>query len=488
VTRVDPLCLRLERRVAIFVAEHGVLLPGESVVLMLSGGADSMALLALVRAADRRLGLGLRLAAVHVDYRARGRESDRDRGIVERACGVTGVPLHALRLERPLGGAAFQERAREVRYRYAREVAAQEGAGAVVTGHNRDDQAETVLYRLAKYASPRGLVGMRPRDGDLARPLLCVGAAEVRDYCRAAGIEFGDDRTNASAAYARNALRLEVLPRLQAVNPRVAETLAAAALQAGAEADVLRGAVAEARRRVAAAGGAGGAAVDVAALAAELPAVRALVLHDLVRKALGGDALVERRLVEALLALAARPGGRVRLGRGLEAAREGGLLVVRAAAPPHRCAPVTLAADRLPCGASAAGGATATAGRPVAFCSRCLSLALLRGPVFERAAALAGEGFVGLAAPPAGVTVRHPRRGERFAPSGLGCETTVARFLAAQRVPPEQRARAVVLDVDGVAAWLAFPGAGGRHSGRVAQPFRVDESTVCTLQVKLEEA
>ena len=220
--------------------------------------------------------------------------------------------------------------------------------------------------------------------------------------------------------------------------------------------------------------------MDVAALAAEPPALRALVLHDLAVEALGGHALVERRLVEALLALAARPGGgRVSLGRGLEAAREGGLLVVRQAPPSHACPSVTLAGDGLEAG---------PAGVAAPFCGRRVRLVLLPGAAFDHAAAGAGEGFAGLTRPPALVVVRHPRRGERFAPAGLGDETTAARFLAAARVPPEERRRAVVLEVDGAVAWLGFRGPGGRPAGRVAQPFLVDESTVCTLHVTLEEA
>ena len=193
-----------------------------------------------------------------------------------------------------------------------------------------------MLYRIAKYASPRGLAGMRPREGDLARPLLCLGADEVRGYCRARGLEFGEDESNASRVYARNLFRHDVLPTLEALNPRLSETLAASALQAAAEADVLAAVVAEALERVTPAAAPPGAtaAVDVPALGAEPSAVRALVLHALVREAKGGDALVQRRLVEALLDLAARPGdgGRASLGGGLEAVREGGLLVVRAAA------------------------------------------------------------------------------------------------------------------------------------------------------------
>ncbi len=154
------------------------------------------------------------------------------------------------RLHGRLAGRDFQARARAQRYGRARELAAEHGYDVIVTAHNRDDQAETVLYRLAKYASPRGLAGMRPRDGDLARPLLGVGAVELREYCRAAGIEYGEDVTNAEPRYARNVLRLEVLPLLEALNPRLAETLAAGAEQAAAEAEVLAAAAAEARARV----------------------------------------------------------------------------------------------------------------------------------------------------------------------------------------------------------------------------------------------
>jgi tRNA(Ile)-lysidine synthase len=239
VTRGDANGYRLERRVADFVIRESVVHRGERALLMLSGGADSMTLLALLPIVAGQLGLELEFAALHVDYAMRGAQSDRDRLIVERACAAAGVRLHLVRLRRKLTGGDFQARARDLRYRHARAVAAAEGYDVIVTAHNRDDQAETVLYRLTKYASPRGLAGMRPREGRLARPLLCLGAAEIRDYCRARDIEYGEDATNAQPVYARNAIRLEVLPRLAAINPRVVQTLAGAAAMAAAEAEVL---------------------------------------------------------------------------------------------------------------------------------------------------------------------------------------------------------------------------------------------------------
>ena len=475
----DAAGFRLERRVAAFVEREGVLWPGEHVLLMLSGGADSMALLALLPGVGARLGLDLRLSALHVDYAARGADSDRDRVIVARACAAAGVPLHIVRLRRRLSGAGFQARARALRYERARELVAAHGCEVVATGHNRDDQAETILYRLVKYASPRGLAGMRPRDGELARPLLCLGAAEIREYCRARGIDYGEDVTNARPVYARNALRLEVLPALARLNPRVAETLSDAGTMAAAEADVLAAAAAAAAARAARPLAPGDlAALDIVALTAEAPALRALVLHEAVRQALGGEALVERRVVEALLALCARrdDAGRAGIGGGLEAVRAGGALRLRRREPAHVCATVSLDGAAL----AAAGGE----GVALAACGRSFRARLLDGAELERDP---GRAFVGLAAPPLRVTLRHPRRGERFAPLGLGHETTVARFLAGARTPAPERARALVLTVDDAVAWVAFTDGDGARRGRVAQGYRVRESSRCTLLVFEED-
>jgi tRNA(Ile)-lysidine synthase len=281
--------------------------------------------------------------------------------------------------------------------------------------------------------------------------------------------------TNAAPLYARNRLRLEVLPLLEALNPRVAETLAATAEQAAAEGELLAALTEEARARVSLARAPGELArVDLAALAAERPAVRALVLHDLARAALGGQALVERAHVEALLRLAERPdeAGRTHLGRGIEAVREAGTLRLRPSAAPHVCAPVEVCGEDL----VAAG----SEGLPVVFCGERWRLRLLPGAVFDRRAALLGQAFVALAATPRRVRLGHPCRGERFSPLGLGGETTVARYLAAARVPAGLRPRVVVLGVDGAAAWV-----GGRAAppGRVAQDYRVAHSRALTLHV-----
>jgi len=492
--RADPLVLRLERQVCDFVARRQVLRAGEHVLLMLSGGADSMAMLALVRAADRRLGLGLDLCALHVDYGLRGDDSTRDREIVARACAEAGLELDVVRLEAALQGSNFQSRARDLRYGRARALAAERGCDAIATAHNRDDQAETILYRLAKYASPQALVGMRPREAgapgraDLARPLLCLGAAEIRAFCAARGIEFGEDVTNAEPVYARNVVRHEILTRLAELNPRVVETLAAGAEIAAAEREVLDAVAHDAWARVAApVEDSDVAALSLDRLAREPEALRALCLRILIARARGAEALVERRETESLARLVARrdDAGSVSLKGGWEVVRGGGRLRLRRRAPEHVCAPVTLAPGEA--GAS--------------FCGRAYTASLAQGASTPPIGSTGGtpaqtaasrpaaplEAFVGLDAPPARVILRHPARGDRFTPFGMDRETALARFLAAARVTPLARRRALVLEVDGRVAWVGYESRSGERRGRVAQPRRVSESTVCTLHVVEEE-
>lgn len=460
-----------------YVGAHGVLRAGERGLLLLSGGADSMALLHLLPIVGRSLGLELSFAALHVDYGMRDADSDRDRDIVAEACAALRVPLHVVRLEGALAGPAFQERARQLRYRLGREIAATHGHDVLVTGHNRDDQAETVLYRLTKYASPRGLMGMRPREGDLARPLLCLGAAEIRSYCAQRGVVYGQDVTNLRACYARNVIRLEVLPRLRRINPRVAETLAAGAEIASGEAGLLGEVAAAALARALRSDDEEGfPELDVATLLQQPPALRALVLHDWLRGALGSHALIERRVVEALQALLDRSqaGGRVSLRGGLEAERRGGRLRLRRRMP-HTCADLAVDAARL-----VAPGPEAA----VTFCGRSLRIGLRPGPV-SRAEAPGYQ--IGLADVPRSLLLRHPRRGDRFAPLGLGAETTVVRFLAAARVPADLRSRALVLEVDGVVVWVGFVGPDGRPRGRVAERCIVDDMSRWTLEVREED-
>ena len=482
------LVASLRRRAADCVAAGGLLLPGERALLMLSGGADSMALLDLIRSVDHRLGLGLELSALHVDYATRGAASTRDRGIVTDACRTLAVPLHVVALAHKPTGSAFQERARQIRYEAARAVVARGEADVVVTAHNRDDQAETVLYRLTKYAASSSLRAMRPREAGLVRPLLCLGAVELRDYCRELDIAYGEDETNSTVDYRRNLVRHEVLPVLQTINPRVCETLAEAAALADDEHAVLEAAVDGAWERVArpdacttvytvaqtaqtvaqtaqtadaAATGKSSWALDVRALAAEPAALRALCLRRLARCALGDDALITRRLTQGLERLAATAAGSrsVTLGGGYEAVREYELLSVRRRAGTHACPPGAL-----------------TPGSSQLFCGRRFRAELVVGAVFEKTTA---EAWLSVGRPDLEVVLRHPRGGDRLRPFGMTTDVLLSDLLAASRVPRARRSHAVVAELDGEIAWVC--------PGRSSESFRVTDRTPYTLHI-FEEA
>jgi tRNA(Ile)-lysidine synthase len=207
-------------------------------VIAVSGGADSTALLRAVHEAEP----SAPLVAAHLHHGLRGAESDADLAFVEALCAALGVRLRALRLdvaaEARAAGENVEGTARRLRYRWLTDVARECGAAWVATGHNADDQAETVLHRLLRGAGLQGLRGIAERrpleDGvGVVRPLLRVSAAEVRAALREQGWDWREDSSNVDLKYTRNRIRRELLPHLtQHYNPGVAAALARLAEQA----------------------------------------------------------------------------------------------------------------------------------------------------------------------------------------------------------------------------------------------------------------
>jgi tRNA(Ile)-lysidine synthase len=193
------------------VRATGLLAPGEPVVVLLSGGRDSVCLL------DCAVELGAQVVALHVDYGLRS-EAAADARFCAALCERLEVPLHVERPRRPEAPSNLQAWARDVRLGAGARLAA--GRRAVLaTGHTQTDQAETVLYRLAASPGRRALLGMRPREGRLVRPLLHVSREETAGHCRARGLDWREDPTNAGDAFARNRVRHELSPALRRLHP-----------------------------------------------------------------------------------------------------------------------------------------------------------------------------------------------------------------------------------------------------------------------------
>jgi tRNA(Ile)-lysidine synthase len=216
---------------------------GETLVVALSGGPDSVALLdALATLARPR---GFRLVAAHLDHRLRPESAD-DASFCAALCASLGVPIRTgsadvrARAERDRGG--LEQAARRERYSFLRRVREEEAAVAIAVAHTRDDQAETLLLRLLRGAGATGLAGMRLRRGDIVRPLLEVSREDVLAHLRERGLVFREDATNAQLVHRRNRVRHELLPYLAAhFNPRVREALARTAGLLADEAAYLRG-------------------------------------------------------------------------------------------------------------------------------------------------------------------------------------------------------------------------------------------------------
>jgi tRNA(Ile)-lysidine synthase len=206
----------------------GPLPPGATIVVGLSGGADSVALTDALAALRRRR--RLRLVAAHLDHGLRPGSAE-DAAFCAELCRSLDVPLLSgradvrARAEREKGG--IEQAARRERFAFLRRVAAAEGAVAIAVAHTRDDQAETLLLRLLRGAGATGLAGMRPRAGDVVRPLLSISRQEVLDYLRERGLAWREDPSNRDTAHRRNRVRHELLPYLEErFNPRVREALA----------------------------------------------------------------------------------------------------------------------------------------------------------------------------------------------------------------------------------------------------------------------
>jgi tRNA(Ile)-lysidine synthase len=227
--------------VASALARSGGLAAGDTILAALSGGKDSVALLdALARLAPGR---GLRIVAAHLDHGLRP-ASRTDAAFCRRLCRTRGVPLRTARADvrgrARRDGTGIEAAARVERYAFLRRVKDEEGAAAIAVAHTRDDQAETFLLRLLRGSGRTGLACMRERAGDLFRPLLEVGRAEVLAHLRAHGLTWREDPTNADTALLRNRVRRELLPYLeQRFNPAVREALARSAALIADEADVL---------------------------------------------------------------------------------------------------------------------------------------------------------------------------------------------------------------------------------------------------------
>ena len=232
----------LAQRVLEYVRESELLKPGHRTGIAVSGGLDSVALLRL--ALELGAELGIVLSVVHFNHRLRGEESDGDENFVAGLAGEHGLACHcqsgevrAHSLEKHL---SLEAAARELRYRYFQSLLQAKTLDRIATAHTLDDQAETVILRLARGAGTRGLAGIYPQvataGGAIVRPLLRTQRCELEAYLRSCKQSWREDSSNRDLSHARNRVRHGILPALERdLNPKVREALAESSDLARAE-------------------------------------------------------------------------------------------------------------------------------------------------------------------------------------------------------------------------------------------------------------
>lgn len=218
--------LPLVHRVVRTIRSRSLFQHGQHIVVAISGGPDSVALLSILY--HLRSSWALTLSAVHCNYGLRGAESEGDQQFVEAFCQELGVSLHVRRIGLQTGGrrASLQAVARDHRYRVMQELAEQCGADRIAVGHTANDQAETVLLWMLRGAGLTGLSGMPAfRHHNVIRPLYETTRQEILAYLRKAGLSFREDSSNGKPHYLRNRVRREVIPVLTQLVPSSVDAL-----------------------------------------------------------------------------------------------------------------------------------------------------------------------------------------------------------------------------------------------------------------------
>lgn len=234
--------------VADFIEKEKLFARNDMILVALSGGADSVALLRVL------LQLGYTCEAAHCNFHLRGEESNRDETFVRQLCREYQVPLHVTHFETLREAEerhiSIEMAARELRYNWFEEVRQECGAAVIATAHHQDDSVETFLLNLIRGTGINGLRGIRPKNKNIVRPLLCLDRKEVIDYLKCIEQEYVTDSTNLQDEYTRNKIRLNLLPMMQEINPSVKESILSTAAHLDDAALIYKKGIEKARQRI----------------------------------------------------------------------------------------------------------------------------------------------------------------------------------------------------------------------------------------------
>ncbi|UOE49040.1 tRNA lysidine(34) synthetase TilS [Mucilaginibacter sp. SMC90] len=205
-----------------FIEQNSLFKPPTPILAAVSGGIDSVLMVHLLNAAGYDFGIA------HCNFQLRGDEALRDQAFCRNLATILGVPFHTVNFDTEQYAAenkiSIQMAARDLRYQWFDTICQQSGYEVVALAHHQNDTIETILLNLTRGTGIAGLHGILPKNGKLVRPLLFLSRAEIQTHVTAKGLTFVEDSSNASAKYARNKIRLEVVPKLKELNPSLEKT------------------------------------------------------------------------------------------------------------------------------------------------------------------------------------------------------------------------------------------------------------------------
>ena len=215
------------KKVQEFIERKDLLSKGGLHLVALSGGADSVALLRILNS------LGYKTEAIHCNFHLRGEESNRDEEFCKALCQQQNIPLHLVHFDTKtyseLHRISIEMAARELRYNHFRQLKEALNAESICVAHHKDDCAETVLMNLVRGTGLKGLTGIRAKNGDIVRPLLCLSRQEIEAYLSSISQDYVTDSTNLTDEATRNKYRLNIFPLLKEINPSVREAITSTA-------------------------------------------------------------------------------------------------------------------------------------------------------------------------------------------------------------------------------------------------------------------
>jgi tRNA(Ile)-lysidine synthase len=429
-------------RVRAYVLRHALIAAGNTVVVAVSGGADSLCLLHVLQTLAPDLGCNLHVA--HLDHALRP-TSEADAAFVAAHAAELGMSYTVER--RDVGALARAQRvsletaARRARYDFLQGVAAATGAAGIATGHTRNDQAETLLLHLARGSGLGGLAGIPPRRDAIIRPLLEVSHAQTVAYCAALGLAPREDESNLSPTHRRNRIRLEILPRLEAIQPAASANIARAARLLAADLDLIERLARPALAHAVTRHDASQVTLSATRLLEAEPELRPHMLRLLLADLLGhAEGFGERDYVRILDAIASgEPSVSLTLPKRLMLERRGDdVMIGRPMTPPR---PV-LGDHVLP----VPGAVHTEVG---------LLCAELTTAPDDWAGVPPSVAYLDRAATGPTLTVRAWRPGDRVRPLGLGGTRKVQDVFVDRKVPRALRGRIPIVEGPRGIAWIA---------------------------------